>query len=136
MAGTQRAHGGCYSSAQWRALAASLTEVLLDGDKAAAAAAAAGAVSISVRDVSYTFVKGERRLPILHSISGTCSSIRVLAIMGSSGAGTTTLAGLLPGYFRGCGHPSAGRPALGACASPVLRGLQLRKPQQHPCALG
>lgn len=48
-------------------------------------------VNISFEDITYTVVKGDRKIEILKGISGGCLSGRVLAIMGSSGAGKTTL---------------------------------------------
>jgi hypothetical protein len=47
--------------------------------------------NITFHALTYTVVKGDKRIEILKGISGTCTSGRVLAIMGASGAGKTTL---------------------------------------------
>lgn len=60
-------------------------------------------VNISFEDITYTVVKGDRKIEILKGISGGCLSGRVLAIMGSSGAGKTTLLDILACHAQGSG---------------------------------
>jgi ABC-type lipoprotein export system ATPase subunit len=58
---------------------------------------AVAAYTLEFNDVSYFVkLKGGKTKQILHNVSGTCVSGRLMALMGPSGAGKTSLVSTVP----------------------------------------
>lgn len=95
-----------------------------------ASAAASDGVSLSWHDLSVSYASA----PVLHSLAGSASPGRLLAIMGPSGSGKTTLLNALSGQLRANKRLSAtgtllvdGKCVGGAASAPGIRQAYVRQ---------